>query len=232
MQTKWIKIIGAAVVIGALAVTVVGAVAFAQGPGPTTTPTPGNSTIPNNQIAPNNQPGYGPWGMGPGMHGGPRGGGMMAPGAFGGMGPGMMQGRDFDDMGRGMMGQNSLFSATATALGTTESNLFTQLQQGKTVADLAKDKNVDTAKLVSDYLATVKTNLQSSVSQNRLTQAQADALLALQKANADVFLNYKFNSTAVQPGWGMFGHGGWNGQLQSPQQQQQQAVPQGTPQAN
>jgi hypothetical protein len=46
--------------------------------------------------------------------------------------------------------------------------------RGKTLADLAKAKGVDTQKLVDVLVAQQKTMLDQAVTDNRLTQAQAD----------------------------------------------------------
>ncbi len=49
--------------------------------------------------------------------------------------------------------------------------------QGKTLADLAKEKGVDTQALVDALVASQKTRLDQAVTDNRLTQAQADKWL-------------------------------------------------------
>lgn len=205
-MNKWLKMIGAAVVVGALAVTALSAVASAQSPTPTT---------PSTQ--PNQQPGWGMFGFGHGMRG---------------MGPGMHDERGFG----GFMGQNSLITAFAKALGTTESDVLTQLQAGKTLAELAQAKSVNTATVLSDYLKTFQESLTTAVTNKQLTQAQADAMLAMKKANAEAALTYKYDaSTAPQPGAGGFGgmrggmrggHGWW-GMPNQPQQ-----APSGTQQSN
>ncbi len=217
-MNKWLKMIGAAVVVGALAVTALSAVASAQSPTPTTPTTPSTQ--------PNQQPGWGMFGWGHGMRG-------MGQGMFGGMGPGM-----HDERGFGGIGQNSLITAFAKALGTTESDVLTQLQAGKTLAELAQAKSVNTATVISDYLKTFQESLTTAVTNKQLTQAQADAMLALKKANAEAALTYKYDpSTAPQPGAGGLGgmHGGMrggHGWWGIPNQQQQQQAPSGTQQSN
>lgn len=120
--------------------------------------------------------------------------------------------RGFGMFGHGGFGHNSFLSAAATAFNMTAADLYAQLQAGKTLADIAKEKNVDTAKLVSDYVQSYADSLKTAVSQNRLTQAQADTMLAQLKANAEALLTQKFDATNFgQPGFGMFGRGGRGG---------------------
>ena len=177
MGTKWMKRIGAAVVVGAIGVTAFASLASAQSP----TPVPNQgTTTPSQNTQPQQWGGFG--------HGGMKGGrGGMEFGARGfgpqGIGP------EF-----GMRG-NSFFDAAATALGITEQELFTQLQAGKTIADLAKEKNVDTAKLVSDYVTAFKDSLKTAVTNNQITQAQVDAMANLHKVNAEAQLTQKFDTT-------------------------------------
>jgi hypothetical protein len=65
----------------------------------------------------------------------------------------------------------------ATLLGMTADQIWAERVQGKTLADLAKDKGIDTQKLVDALLASQKTMLDQAVTDNRMTQAQADKWL-------------------------------------------------------
>lgn len=114
-------------------------------------------------------------GFGPGGQGGTPGMGMM------GVRPG------FDDSG---------FAAAAKALGMTAPDLTTQLRSGKTLSDVAKDKGVNAQTVKDAVLAALKTRLQQAVTAGRLSQAQADQILA----NAQQDPNF-----GLFPGWGM-GH--------------------------
>ena len=69
-------------------------------------------------------------------------------------------------------------AAAATYLGLTETELQTQLTAGKTLADVAKAHGKTVAGLVSALVADEKKELDAAVSAGRLTQAQADAMLA------------------------------------------------------
>lgn len=97
---------------------------------------------------------------------------MFAPGfrgkGFGGFGPGF-----------GMRGGHmELEVATiAKSLGVTEQDLITELQSGKSISDIAKEKNVDINKVKQDVIAAYKANLDTAVKNNRITQAQADTML-------------------------------------------------------
>ena len=59
--------------------------------------------------------------------------------------------------------QNSLVSIAAQTLGIDRTALVTELNAGKTIADVAKDKNVDVQAIVDAYAAQLKTNLESRI---------------------------------------------------------------------
>lgn len=99
----------------------------------------------------------------PGKQGGPGGHGKGGPGMAGpGMGHGMMDGR------------GASLDAAAKAIGVTTDELKTELKAGKSIADVAKTKNVDIQKVKDAMLAEVKTNLDQAVKDGKLTQEQAD----------------------------------------------------------
>jgi hypothetical protein len=68
--------------------------------------------------------------------------------------------------------------AAATYLGLSETELRTQLAGGKTLADVAKAEGKTVDGLVSALVADEKKELDAAVSSGRLTQAQADEMLA------------------------------------------------------
>ncbi len=68
-------------------------------------------------------------------------------------------------------------AAAATALGTTEAELRTALQSGKTLAQVAKDKGVAVDTLVTALVDAEKSRTAKAVTDGRLTQAQADQRL-------------------------------------------------------
>ena len=64
----------------------------------------------------------------------------------------------------------------ADILGITPAELRTQLRSGKTLAEIAKTKNISQATLVDKLDAAAKTRLAAEVKAGRLTQARADAI--------------------------------------------------------
>lgn len=101
-------------------------------------------------------------GFGPGMRGGfygPR-GGMFGPGR----GPG------------GMMGgpENSLMGVAAEALGMTVRELVDALEDGTSIADVAREQGVEPQSIADAFLAKHKEWLASAVEDGRMTQQQAD----------------------------------------------------------
>jgi hypothetical protein len=69
-------------------------------------------------------------------------------------------------------------AAAATYLGLSETELQTQLESGKTLADVAKAQGKTVDGLVAALVADEKKELDAAVSVGQLTQAQADAMLA------------------------------------------------------
>jgi lambda repressor-like predicted transcriptional regulator len=94
-------------------------------------------------------------------------------------------------------------SEIANLLGMTPDQVWAERVQGKTLADLASEKGVDTQKLVDVLVASQKTMLDQAVTDNRLTQAQADKWLEWYKQAAALQLTEPY-------GLG-FGFGGMRG---------------------
>ncbi len=114
-----------------------------------------------------------------------------------GMGIGLGMGR----MGGNWGGpQNSLVAVAAEVLGLNQTELVAELNSGKTIADVAKEKGIATAKIVDEFLAPRAEALKSAVDAKRLTQAQADQLLATMKTNVTAQLSSKW--TPRGPGMG------------------------------
>jgi ribosomal protein S20 len=83
--------------------------------------------------------------------------------------------------GRGAMGargwfDQGVFDAAAKTLNMTTQDLMTQLRSGKSLADIAKDKGVDEATLKKAMLDAAKADVDTAVSNGRLTQQQADQI--------------------------------------------------------
>lgn len=93
----------------------------------------------------------------------------------------------------------------AKALGMTEAELKTELQAGKSIADVAKAKNVDLDKVIAALTAGFKAHLDEEVKSGEHTQAEADAKLAEFKTRLDDMVN------GVRPAGGPEGHGRGHG---------------------
>ena len=96
-------------------------------------------------------------------------------------------------------------AAAAKALGMDEAALRTELQAGKTIADVAKAKGVDLSVVSSAILADEKTKVAQQVTDGKITQAQADAKLATAQTRITDMLNGKL------PVGGSGDHGGKGG---------------------
>ena len=92
-------------------------------------------------------------------------------------------------------------AVAAKAIGVTEAELRTELQAGKSIADVAKAKNVDLADVKKALLDEMKTHLAEEVASGKHTQAEADAKLAEATTRIDTMV-----TTAGLP-MGRGGHG-------------------------
>jgi polyhydroxyalkanoate synthesis regulator phasin len=92
--------------------------------------------------------------------------------------------------------------AAATYLGVTEDNLRTELESGKSLADVAKAKGKSVDGLVDAIVADAKKHLDEEVSEGDLTQAQADQLLARLEEGIRAMVNGERPSLAPGPGFG------------------------------
>lgn len=82
--------------------------------------------------------------------------------------------------------------AAAKYLGITEAQLRTELQNGKSLADVAKAHGKTVDGLVDAVVADAKTKLDAAVKAGRLTQAQADQMLSELKQRITDFVNGRF----------------------------------------
>jgi hypothetical protein len=79
--------------------------------------------------------------------------------------------------------------AAATYLGLTDAQLRTQLESGKSLADVAKAQNKSVDGLVQAIVDAAKKKLDAAVAAGRLTQSRADSILAELKSHAADFVN-------------------------------------------
>ena len=109
-------------------------------------------------------------------------------------------------MGRGGFAAGAEMDAAAAKLGMTTQELMTELRSGKTLADVAKEKNVSADDLKAAIITAVTAQIDQAVKDGTLTQTQADQLKS--KLGSQIDLNKSF------PNGGRFkGHGfGWQGQ--------------------
>jgi polyhydroxyalkanoate synthesis regulator phasin len=66
------------------------------------------------------------------------------------------------------------FAVAAKALGISEDDLKTALQDGKTIAEVAKEKGVDKQKVIDALVADAKARSAEAVKSGKITQAEAD----------------------------------------------------------
>ncbi|MBX3083374.1 MAG: hypothetical protein KF716_17205 [Anaerolineae bacterium] len=70
-----------------------------------------------------------------------------------------------------------LVKVTADQTGLTQREVLQQVRDGKTLADVAKSKNIEPNAIVTATVASLTTQINQQVTNGRLTQAQADAQL-------------------------------------------------------
>ncbi len=102
--------------------------------------------------------------------------------------------------GHGMKGGKGL-DAAATAIGITADELRTELQAGKSIADVATAKGVSVDAVIAAMVADMKAHLDEEVASGEHTQAEADAKLA----EATTRITEMVNRTA--PAQGAMGEG-------------------------
>jgi len=82
--------------------------------------------------------------------------------------------------------------AAAKYLGITETQLRTDLENGKSLADVAKAHGKTAGGLVDSVVAEAKTNVDAAVKAGRLTQAQSNEMLSDLKQRITDFVNGRF----------------------------------------
>ena len=106
--------------------------------------------------------------------------------------------------GPGLHGQASL-AAAATYLGLTPAELRTQLESGKSLAEIAKAQGKSVDGLKKTLSADLQRKLDAAVKDGKLTQAQADEI----ESRLTEHLDDLVNGTGRPHGDG--DHGGWGG---------------------
>ena len=95
--------------------------------------------------------------------------------------------------GRMAGGPNDGMDQIAKLLNMTPDQIWAERVLGKTIADLAKEKGVDTQQLVDALVASQKTRIDQAVTDGRLTQAQADKWLEWYKQSAALQLTEPYS---------------------------------------
>lgn len=101
------------------------------------------------------------------------------------------------------LGGGAQLSVAATAIGISEADLRTALQGGKTIAEVAKDHDVDVQKVIDALVSAATKRIDQAVTDGKLTAAQATDLKAKLKDSITAFVN------GTRPeGFGHHGFGG------------------------
>ncbi|MBI1281411.1 MAG: hypothetical protein GC179_25010 [Anaerolineaceae bacterium] len=112
----------------------------------------------------------------------------------------------------GQRGSDQL-TTIAAALGIDVATLQSDLQSGQTIADIAKAQNVELSAITDAVVAARTTALTQAVADGTLTQEQADAQIALLKANLNASYTQSWDANRGSMGMGdMGGNGGPMGQ--------------------
>ena len=112
----------------------------------------------------------------------------------------------------GSTSRPSPLAEAAKALGMTEAELKTELEAGKSVADVAKAKNIDLDEVIAKLTAAFKAHLDEEVASGKHTQAEADAKLAEFKTRVTEMVNKAgLPMRGGKGGHGPGGHGGKGG---------------------
>jgi hypothetical protein len=123
-------------------------------------------------------------------------------------------------MGMGQYFAGTMHSVISEALGMSDEELQAARSEGKSIADLAKEKGVKVEELVSKLMESRKAQLEQLVKDGKMTQEQMDAMLG----NMEEMMKSMVERDTVGPmhgmsrGKGMMGQGGkWDNGTVQPQ---------------
>lgn len=108
--------------------------------------------------------------------------------------------------GPGHFGHGDDLNAAATYLGLTVAQVQTELQGGKTLAQIATAHGKTVDGLVQALYDAEKTELDAAVTAGRLTQAQEDSILSNLKQRITTLVNGTFPGPRGRPGFGFRGY--------------------------
>jgi hypothetical protein len=104
---------------------------------------------------------------------------------------------------------DSLVSVAADQLGLSLTDLLTELQEGKSIADVAEENGVDAQTIVDAYVTELKADMDEAVADGDMTQTQAD--YALEQAQERVLNQLDEAGLGGARGPGRGRHGGMMG---------------------
>ena len=111
------------------------------------------------------------------------------------------------------MGSGKGGEVVATVLGLTATELRTQLDAGKTLAQVALDQGIAVQKVIDVIVTDIKAHLAEEVASGELTQAEADA----KSANITTKVTEMVNTVRpAKPAGGRGGHGRGRGEMRGP----------------
>jgi hypothetical protein len=103
-----------------------------------------------------------------------------------------------------MGAEASLVTVAAEKLGMTVDELIAEMRAGKTIKELAGAKGIDVQTIIDAVLAQRAERLQELVDAGKLTQAEADAMLAQMKTHLEARISEPFvPGSGTCPGRGM-----------------------------
>lgn len=105
-------------------------------------------------------------------------------------------------------------AVAATALGMTEAELRTELDAGKSIAQVAESKNVDVQVVIDALVAKQQEHIAEHVAEGKLTQSEADEKLADLETRVTEMVNATPFPMKGGPG-GKGGHGGKMGHIKA-----------------
>jgi hypothetical protein len=115
----------------------------------------------------------------------------------------MMPVGDGPGYGRGNGGpQQSLVAVAAETLGMSQADLVAELRGGKTIAQVATEKNVAPDAIADAFVATRMARLEAAVAAGRLTPAEAETRLATMRTTVAARLNAPWSPQGNGPGTG------------------------------
>lgn len=89
-------------------------------------------------------------------------------------------------------GYGALLGVAADVLGMSVDELVEELGQGKTLAEIAEERRADPQEIVDAFVAQVQETLDQAVEDGRLTQEQAEAILARVTEHVEWLLEHPF----------------------------------------